>query len=281
MTTPTPTPGWHADHELLERYVRGDTGSVLGSSVEAHLMHCATCRERVRPLVDPAPLRDGWARLEESVQAPRIGIFHRLLRRLGVADHEALLLAAAPALRTSWLWGTTLALGFAAAAALGGGPRGTVLFLIVAPLAPVVGVAASYGPEIDEAYEATVAAPYPTARLLMLRSVATLLTSVPLAVLGGALLPGTMWSAVTWLLPAAAGVALTLAGSTWTSTVRAGTVVAVGWLVIVASAFAPDGTGATSLLTGPALPLYAATGLAAVIVFRARAGQLISMGRNA
>jgi hypothetical protein len=281
MTTSTPAAGWHADDELLERYVRGDSGAVLGSSVEAHLLHCAHCRDRVRPLVDPAPLRDVWARLEESVQAPRVGVFHRLLRRLGVADHEALLLAAAPALRASWLWGTTLALAFAAAAALGGGPRGTVLFLIVAPLAPVVGVAASYGPDIDEAYEATVAAPYSSARLLMLRSVATLLTSLPLAVLGGALLPGSMWSAVTWLLPASAGVALTLAGSTWTSPAKAGTVVAVAWLVAVAAAFAPDGSGATNLLAEPALPLYAATGVIAALVFRARAGQLASMGRNA
>jgi hypothetical protein len=281
MKTSTPAAGWHADDELLERYVRGDSGAVLGSSVEAHLLHCAHCRDRVRPLVDPAPLRDVWARLEESVLAPRVGVFHRLLRHLGVADHDALLLAAAPALRTSWLWGTTLALAFAAAAALGGGPRGTVLFLIVAPLAPVVGVAASYGPDIDDAYEATVAAPYSAARLLMLRSVAVLLTSVPLAVLGGALLPGDAWAAATWLLPATAAVALTLAGSTWTSPARAATVVALVWVIVVGLVVTPDNSGPTDLLAAPALPLYVVVGIAAAIVFRARAARLALMGRNA
>ena len=169
------------------------------------------------PLVDPAPLRDVWARLEESVQAPRPGILHRGCRRLGVADHDALLLSAAPALRAGWLLGTALALAFAAVAALGGGTRGALLFLIVAPLVPVAGVAFSYGPDIDEAYEPTLAAPYSSSRLLMLRAVTILLTSVPLAALGGLLLPGSAWSAVTWLLPASAAVALTLAGSTWTS----------------------------------------------------------------
>ena len=122
MTTSTPAPGWHADQALLERYLRGDAGAALGSSVEAHLLRCDTCRGRIEPLVDPAPLRDVWARLEEAVQAPREGILHRLIRRLGVADHDALLLSAAPALRTGWVLGTALALTFAAVAALGGGP---------------------------------------------------------------------------------------------------------------------------------------------------------------
>jgi hypothetical protein len=79
MTTSTPATGWHADDALLASYVRGDAGAALGSSIEAHLLHCAGCRDRIRPLVDPAPLRDVWARLEESVQAPRVGLFHRLL----------------------------------------------------------------------------------------------------------------------------------------------------------------------------------------------------------
>jgi hypothetical protein len=282
MTTSTPATGWHADDALLARYLRGDAGAALGSSIEAHLLHCASCRGRIKPLVDPAPLRDVWARLEESVQAPRVGLFHRLLCRLGVPDHEALLLASAPALRASWLWGTALALAFAAAAAAGGGTRGTVLFLIVAPLAPVAGVAASYGPDVDEAYEPTMAAPYSSARLLMLRSVATLITSVPLAALGGALLPGSAWSAVTWLLPAAAAVALTLAGSTWTTTTRAAGIVAVAWVAVVASVYAPNGTADSStLLAGLALPLYVAIALVAVLVFRSRAGVLTPMGRNA
>jgi len=286
MTTSTPAKGWHADDALLARYLRGDAGAALGSSIEAHLLHCATCRGRVGPLVDPAPLRDVWARLEESVQAPRVGLLHRLLRTLGVPDHEAVLLAAAPALRASWLWGTALALAFAAAAAAGGGERGTVLFLIVAPLAPVAGVAASYGPDIDEAYEPTLAAPYSSSRLLMLRAVAILLTSVPLAALGGLLLPGSAWSAATWLLPASAAVALTLAGSTWTGPARAATVVTVAWLAVVGAMYADAETVEAVdplllLLAGPALPAYAATGLVAVLVFRARAGRLALMGRNA
>lgn len=278
MTTST----WHADDALLGRYLRGDAGAALGSSIEAHLLRCDTCRGRIRPLVDPAPLRDVWARLEESVQAPRPGILHRLARKLGVADHDALLLSAAPALRTGWVLGTALALAFAAVAALGGGTRGTVLFLVVAPLVPVAGVAISYGPDVDGAYEPTLAAPYSSSRLLMLRAITILLTSVPLAAVGGLLLPGSAWAAATWLLPASAAVALTLAGSTWTSPARAATVVAVTWLAAISWAYAPNGEQtAVALLSGPALPLYVVTGLAAALVFRARSGRLALMGRNA
>ena len=282
MTTSTPAPGWHADEALLARYLRGDAGAALGSSVEAHLLRCDTCRGRIRPLVDPAPLRDVWARLEESVQAPRPGILHRLARRLGVADHDALLLSAAPALRAGWLLGTALALAFAAVAALGGGTRGAVLFLIVAPLVPVAGVAVSYGPDVDEAYEPTLAAPYSSSRLLMLRAVTILLTSVPLAALGGLLLPGSAWSAATWLLPASAAVALTLAGSTWTSPTRAGDRRRRRLARRRRLGLRPERRAAgRALLSGPALPLYVVTGLAAALVFRARSGRLALMGRNA
>ena len=116
----------------------------------------------------------------------------------------------------------------------------------------------------------------------MLRAITILLTSVPLAAVGGLLLPGSAWSAATWLLPASAAVALTLAGSTWTSPARAATVVAVAWLAVIAWAYAPNvEQPAVALLSGPALPLYVVTGLAAALVFRARSGRLALMGRNA
>jgi hypothetical protein len=281
MTTATPVPGWHADNDLLARYLRGEAGAALGSSVEAHLLRCAPCRLRIRPLVDPAPLGAVWSRIEEAVQAPRPGLMHRVVRRLGVADHDALLLAAAPSLRAGWLWGTAIALAFAAVAAAQGGARGALFFLLLAPLVPVAGVAVSYGPDADDAYEPTVAAPYSSSRLLLLRALATLLTSVPLAAIGGLLLPWSAWAAATWLLPASAGVALTLAGSTWTSPARAASAVAVVWLVVVAAVSAPVGAGTSTLLGSSALPCYAAVGLTAAVVFQARSGRLALMGRNA
>jgi hypothetical protein len=281
MSATTPAPDWHADDSLLARYLRGDAGAALGSSIEAHLLRCAVCRGRIAPLADPAPLRDIWTRLEESVQAPRPGVLHRLARHLGVPDSDALLLAAAPSLRAGWLWGTVLALVFAVAAADQGSRFGVLFFLLVAPLAPVAGVAASYGPDVDESYEPTLAAPYSSARLLLLRAVTVLLTSVPLAALGGWLLPGSAWTGVTWLLPAAAAVALTLAGATWTTPTRAGAAIAVAWFAVVAIGTSPEGSPATAVLAGPALVAYAVVGLAAAVVFQARSGRLALMGRNA
>jgi len=282
----TATSGWHADRALLDRYLRGEAGGALGSSVEAHLLRCETCRRRMQHLVDPAPLDLVWARLEDSLQSPRPRLLERLVHRVGVSDEDALLLAAAPSLRAGWLWGTAVALVFAALAAAEGGPHGASFFLVVAPLVPVAGVAVSYGPDIDEAFEPTLAAPYPSSRLLLLRALATLLTSIPLAALGGLLLPSHGWSdwtAATWLLPAVAGVTLTLAGATWVGTTRAGAAVAVGWLFVVAATSASPGTttGPASLLAAAALPVYAAVTVAAAVVFQARSGRLALMGRNA
>ena len=41
---------WHADDDLLARYVRGDAGAVQGASLEQHLIHCADCRARIASL---------------------------------------------------------------------------------------------------------------------------------------------------------------------------------------------------------------------------------------
>ena len=83
------------------------------------------------------------------------------------------------------------------------GDRGIGLFLALAPVLPVAGVAVAFGPRTDPLHEVAVAAPYSSFRLLLLRSAAVLTTSLLLAVPAAALLPATAWVAAIAL---AAGV---------------------------------------------------------------------------
>ena len=91
------------------------------------------------------------------------------------------------------------------------------IFLTLAPLLPVAGVALSYGPAADPAYELTLAAPYSVLRLVLLRSVAVVTCTVALTAIGALALADNGWQAVAWLLPALALSAATLALSVRTT----------------------------------------------------------------
>ena len=79
---------------------------------------------------------------------------------------------------------------FAGGAALFAEDNGLTLFLIVAPLIPVAGVAASFGGDADPAHELVTVTPYSSLQLLLLRTFGVLTTSVPVTVLLGLALPG-------------------------------------------------------------------------------------------
>jgi len=81
---------------------------------------------------------------ETSVRVPG-GRVERTIVRAGVKEHVARLLAATPSLRLSWFCAGTVAIMFTSWVAQTG-QRGLLFFLIVAPLLPVAGVAAAYGP---------------------------------------------------------------------------------------------------------------------------------------
>jgi hypothetical protein len=259
---------WHADDELLARYVNGDAGAVRGASLEQHLTRCATCRARIVAHVEPAPLELVWARVREVAEAPQPSLVERLLWRLGVSEPTARMVAVAPSLRTSWLSGLVATLAFVGLSSSFLGSSGEALFLLLAPLVPVVGVALAYGPDVDPAHEVAAAAPYPGSRLLLLRTAAVLCTSLPLVLVAGLLLPGLSWTSVAWLLPALAFTAVTLAASTWTQPTVAAAALVLCWSgAVVAAAFRQD----PAAVLGPAqLLAYLALGIAAVIVLRRR-----------
>ncbi|MCF4138345.1 hypothetical protein L1856_18945 [Streptomyces sp. Tue 6430] len=124
------------------------------------------------------------------------------------------------------------------------------LLLALAPVVPVLGVALSYGPHADPVHEIAAASPAGGLRLLLTRTAAVLLVSLPLLTLAGLLLPGSgAPGAAAWLLP---GLALTLASLALAGYAGSRTGAAVtggGWLcAVLAPALAsPSGAPLTRL----------------------------------
>jgi hypothetical protein len=223
---------WHADPEVVSRYASGALDEARVYSLEAHFLACGRCRALLSPMVDPGAMERVWMEIEEDVDVPRAGFVEQALLRLGLPGHLSRLLAATPSLRLSWFGAVALALGFAVLAAHGGHP-GLVMFLAMAPLIPVAGVAAAFGPEIDPTYEIGVAAPLRSFKLLLFRSAAVLVASLVLTGLASLTLPSLDWTAAAWLLPAFALTLVTLAVSTVAEPVRSSVGVGLGWIVAV------------------------------------------------
>ena len=276
---------WHLDDDLLARYVDGSADAAGGSSVEQHVLRCAECRARVNTLAGARPeaslVDEVWSRLEEELQSPRLSPVERLLAGLGMPADEALLLWAAPAFRAPWLAATVMTLAFATLAATVNDHRGLLLFLVVAPLLPVAGVAMAYGPDADPAFEVTASTPYSDLRLVLLRTLAVLATTVPLTVVAGLLLPGRDALALAWLAPSLAAVATTMAASTWTTVARAAIGVSVLWAVVVAVAAGPGFAAPSVAVDEAGMPLYAVLAVVSLAVVRLRGNHLNHLGGNA
>ena len=229
MTTRT----WHADESLLAAYVAGDLDALDGASVEQHLGRCGDCRAAVRPLVDVPALDRAWAGVRDAILSPPQPLLIRIARRLGVSEPVSVLLAATASLRTAWLSSAAIALGFATLAVSLTGGELLAPFLIVAPMVPVLGVAAAYGPQQDPLEALVVTAPYGRTRLILIRAIAVLVSVLPVSVVVGLLLPGPLWLAAAWLGPALCLVPILLALSSFVGPRTGASVVAIGWCGVV------------------------------------------------
>jgi hypothetical protein len=262
------TTTWHVDDAALQRWVDGTDGSVVGASVEQHLLACAECRSRVpaEPVVDQV-----WARVRAVVEVPRVSVLERFLRRVGLPEADARIVAVSPAFRGAWMVGLAALLGFVTVAGGWGSGRGQLSFLVIAPLVPALAVALGYDPELDEALETECATPYSRLRLVLLRSAALLLVAIPAFVTASLVLPGTI--AFWWLVPAVVCTTLVLALSTWVAPLTATGVVGTAWLVLVLSV-ARHGS-AVDVLDEGYLASYLAVGAAGVLLLVVRRGRLV------
>jgi hypothetical protein len=228
---------WHADAGLLDRYARGDLGDVEAASVEAHVTGCDQCRRMTAPYADHRALEQIKQSIDEHLDAPRIGRAQLSLERIGLNDRDARLLAGSLSLETSWCAASLITLCFALLAAnLGSSRTSLALFLVVAPLVPLAGVAFAFGRRVDPTFEIALSCPLPQARILMVRTVAIVGLALPVLVLLS--VPFGVAVAFAWLLPALALAAATLAAGTFIPLSHAAGGLAVLWMLGASAALA-------------------------------------------
>jgi hypothetical protein len=231
---------WHVDDRVLEAYAARGLAALERASVEAHVTRCDVCRGGLARL---APASVGtmsfdalFDRVQTRIELAPSNRTTLWLRRMGVTDADTVVVRQIGRQCLQWTIAATLILALAAlAATLAVRDAAQLGFVLLAPLMPALGVAATYRltPTSTAALEST--SPYSPARLLLWRTAYSVATAVPASILFGAVIPGDPWMAVAWLLPSAACTAIVLAAATWTDTLRPALAVSAAWLGVVTS----------------------------------------------
>lgn len=260
---------WHLNAETLRDCLAGLLPAATAWSVEAHLTECERCRTLLARLstADDARrqrLDDGWARLA-AVLPPQGAV------RAGTRWRRArMLLVGGPAAR--WAWLTACVVVLVLAAVFDAVVTDGISWLgVIAPLVPVVSVAASYGSRLDVSHEVIAATPAGGLRLLLVRTASVLAATIPVALVAGHVTD--LGSPAPWLLACLALTLATMALGTLLGIERAAAVIVVGWVAAVSTALL-DPWRRPAVLTAEAMPWMLAVAVVAAAVLAARRGAL-------
>lgn len=188
----------HIPEDLVRRYARGDTDIPADQvwALETHLETCAECRHTLAEHADVSDLLTTvWAGVQPDTPPAR---------------HRRMSTWAAPA-ALPWLGMTVLVIAMATIFDLLA-RSGPPLVLLLAPVAPVLGVAAAWAKETDPAHEIVSATPRAGLYLIFRRTVSVLVVVIPILALAG--LPVSV-SPALWLLPSLAFSVGTLTLGGW------------------------------------------------------------------
>ncbi len=244
----------HATTRQLRAYAAGEENLPADEvwAVEVHLESCGSCRASlageatgVAPLVEQV-----WAGITpDTAPAP--------------ARRRWLVTWATPAM-APWLAMTILVIAMAVLADRVVPLSLPSLVLLLAPVAPVAGVAAAWARGLDPASELIAATPRAGLYLVLRRTVAVLVVVIPLLVVA-------TWTApLRWLLPCLVFTVGTLALGSFIGVRRAAIALVTVWAALVVGPSVVTAT--TPVVLGPAAVWGWAAGLVAcVAVVRLRA----------
>lgn len=253
---------WHVDRDALHRYQTGPVNRVAAASLEAHVTTCSECRGRL--VVDDGWLERSWTAIADRVEPGRPSLVEIILSAVGLRQDLARLIALSPAFRLSFLLAVVIVLGFAVAASTSD-PNGSAfrIFLVLAPLLPVGGIALAYGHLVDPLHELTLSSPIDSFRLLLLRSITVLVVSVGLGLAAWPLIDApTVFGPSAWLAPALALTLITLALASRFQAWLSAVMVAGGWVAAMAIALSWD----LETFNTRAQPIYLLAALVAGLV---------------
>jgi hypothetical protein len=217
----------HASAASLAAYAAGDPGldDATGWAVEVHLEGCADCRQRLAEYAGP-PLRglldEVQVMIDQGVRTGPPPTGRHVWRRVAHRWAAWSLIPWAAITTTAVLAAVLLDRTF---------PHLPSLVLLLAPMAPLAGMAVTWSHRTDPAWE-TIAGTSRAGLELLLRRTLVILAAVlpPLAAAGWYL----GQSPARWLLPALTLTAATLLLGGRIGVARAATLLGGGWLVAVA-----------------------------------------------
>ncbi|MBO4255178.1 zf-HC2 domain-containing protein [Streptomyces griseorubiginosus] len=263
----------HPSTMLLARYADGGPGLDDAAlwSIEVHLDVCADCRAQLAAHASPAT-RDLLDRVAVSLD-----------RALEASPSPARRRTRAGAVHRRWLAWTLLPWLAVTAAVLGCGvlldaaePSLPSLVLLLAPVAPLPGVAVAWSRRTDPAWELIAATPAAGLAMVLRRTLAVLLVVLPALLMAGA---STGTSLALTLLPCLAFTVATLVLGALIGVQRAAIALALTWCAAVllpsvaARSLSPVlQPGSTAVWAATTVALAAFTPLAASPFRRLRSG---------
>jgi len=225
---------WHVGQGTATRYAQQKLDPVSTASVEAHLLECEACRVLVgaeaSTAVGTLSLDALWDGIVDTIDHPRASWVERLLRRAGVAETTARLIAAAPRAQAAYVLAVGLSLLLALVAGRTSYDDVFAMFLLTAPLGPLFATAVSFSRFADPAFELLGTVPTSPLRVLLTRTVAAVAPAIVLTGISFVWTAERGWLAAAWLLPSFALSAVALALSTWIAVERAALIVGVAWV---------------------------------------------------
>jgi hypothetical protein len=194
---------------------------------------------------DDIDLNRVWVNVAAEVWRRHPGRAERTAARLLRSPGLARALLTTPSLLLPWLIASAIVLAVGALTQVGAGQP---LVWLIAPAVAAVGIAYSYGPGLDPAWELSCSMPVSDRLVLLTRAVAVFGVNAALgliasaATLGTHVSTGTAQLTVAWLLPMTAACALALAVAVAVRSAIAGAGAGAGaWIILVLAHGAADG----------------------------------------
>ncbi|WP_405892671.1 zf-HC2 domain-containing protein [Streptomyces sp. NBC_00104] len=224
----------HASTRLIDGYARGDTDIAADEvwALEAHLEGCPVCRDRLSAATATAPAVAALVATVWSDLEPRLAATPTMPRRRRRSARLSRWLTPTMAPWLAMVMSVTLLalLLDLADSGTGYGSGQVSLVLLLAPVLPVLGVAASWSRGLDPAYELTASVPRAGLPLVLRRTASVLAVVVP-ALLAGGWVTGV--TTAQWLLPCLAFTSTTLALGGVVGVTRAAVALVVVWAAVV------------------------------------------------
>lgn len=231
-----------------------------------HVARCADCQARAALDVGAldVDLERVWIGVAAEAWAREPGPLERLASRLLRSPGLARALVATPSLVLSWVLASVAAL---AAGALATPFSGDPWAALLAPALAGAGIAYSYGPGVDPAYELSRTVAVSDRMVLLVRALAVFGLNAALGIVASLVTATAVGLTLGWLVPMTTVSALALAAATLARSANVGlTVALLSWGLVVVGSRARTGDYASAVTNEALLPFYAAATVGLVLL---------------